>query len=339
MRLPYCSRKPLFSLLLIMALSLSGGAHAAQDAAFSQEASLQEIRETISQNNYEFEVGSNPVFDKNPQELEQFLGRRMPRASKLMAIGQEQWFEYGGNWGDIPASFDLRAVNGKSYIGPIQDQGDCGSCYAFAAAAAAEGVYNIASQRSDENTADFSESFIAWHLGSLAPYASHFGGCDDADYTYSEVEALTQEGIVTEKAFPYVLEDPGVYEHAGDAPVVFDTWGRVPSGDINAIKAAILTYGAVVAAVYAGPAFLAYQSGIYEDDNTDCNAVPAYYAPTNHAVALVGWNDNGDAESKGIGFSVIAGARGGAKTDTCVSSTVRPGWPVPWLFWLLRTGR
>ncbi|ACL03084.1 peptidase C1A papain [Desulfatibacillum aliphaticivorans] len=299
MRLQDFSRYLIIAVFSAIGLFISSSALAADDASSAQEAELQEIRESITQNNYGFQVGPNPVFNKDPEELEQLLGRRATRLTRLMAIGQEVWFEFGGDWDAIPSSFDLRDVGGKSFIGPIKDQGDCGSCYAFAAAGAAEGVYNTASQRSGSDVADFSESYIAWHLGGIEPYASHFGGCDDADYTYSEVEALTQEGIVQESDFPYVMEDPGIYQHAGDAPVVFESWGRVPSGDVEAIKAAILTYGAVVAAVYAGPAFLAYQSGIYEDGNTQCDASPEYYAPTNHAVVLVGWNDNGDAENNG----------------------------------------
>ncbi|MFO7971345.1 MAG: hypothetical protein R6U40_06320 [Desulfobacterales bacterium] len=31
-----------------------------------------------------------------------------------------------------PSSFDLRDINGHSYIGPVRDLGDCGSCYSSA---------------------------------------------------------------------------------------------------------------------------------------------------------------------------------------------------------------
>lgn len=54
-----------------------------------------------------------------------------------------------------------------------------------------------------------------------------------------------------------------------------------------------MTYGVVVAAVEAGSAFEAYSGGIYQDSNITCSSNPCYYTPTNHIIALVGWNDNG----------------------------------------------
>ncbi len=52
-----------------------------------------------------------------------------------------------------------------------------------------------------------------------------------------------------------------------------------------------MTYGVIDVAVYAGSAFQGYSGGIYQDTNTSCSATPCDYTPTNHAVALVGWND------------------------------------------------
>jgi len=54
-----------------------------------------------------------------------------------------------------------------------------------------------------------------------------------------------------------------------------------------------MTYGVVDAAVYVGSAFAAYSRGIYQDLNTSCDSSPCYNAITNHAIAIVGWNDNG----------------------------------------------
>jgi len=64
----------------------------------------------------------------------------------------------------LPASYDLRNLDGHSYIGPVREQGNAGTCYAFAAIAVAESTYNRATGRYDDAVADFSESFISWSL-------------------------------------------------------------------------------------------------------------------------------------------------------------------------------
>ena len=108
----------------------------------------------------------------------------------------------------LPATFDWRNYNGHSYIGPVRNQGTCGSCYAFGASAAAEGVYNYANGLYDTACADFSESFIIWCLSRISPYNSHFFGCGGADYDYMELEALVQEGTINESYFPYTYPIP-----------------------------------------------------------------------------------------------------------------------------------
>ena len=189
----------------------------------------------------------------------------------------------------LPTTFDWRNVDGHTYIGPIRNQSTCGSCYAFAAAASAEGTYNWATGNYDDNCADFSESFIIWCLGRLPEYYYHFYGCDGADYDYYELEALTVEGICNESDYPYTVSDPGECTHWDDPRIVFSSWDRIPCNDIDAIKTAIMTYGVIDAAVLATSDFSAYSGGIYSDSNTSCYSSPCYYTPTNHAIALVGW--------------------------------------------------
>ncbi len=192
---------------------------------------------------------------------------------------------------DLPEKFDWRKYNGHAYIGDIRNQGDCGSCYSFAACAAAEGTYNYALGLYDGNCADFSESYIIWCLGRFPAYSDHFFGCDGGDYDYYEPTALCTEGVGLESDFPYQETDPGSCTHWGDQTVAFQEWHRITCGDIAAIKTAIMTYGVVDAAVYVEAAFQAYSGGVYEDTNTSCSDSPCYYTPTNHAISLVGWDD------------------------------------------------
>ena len=190
----------------------------------------------------------------------------------------------------LPSSFDWRDVGGLSYIGAIRDQGSCGSCYSFGAAAAAEGAFNYALGRTGSSCVNFSEAYIAWCLGTYGAYSDHFSGCDGADYEYQELEALTVEGICGENQMPYNSgSDPGSCTYSGTT-TVFEAWYRVPSGDIDAIKTAIMTYGVVDAAVLTDNAFMNYDTGVYDNNNNDCNS--GYYETTDHAISLVGWDDN-----------------------------------------------
>ena len=187
----------------------------------------------------------------------------------------------------LPANFDWRDHNGHSYIGPVKNQGSCGACYAYAATASAEGVYNVANKKFDAKTIDLSEDFIAWCLGKYGPYSNHFSGCDGADYSYSELTALTKEGITDEQHYPTINRDPGSCTHRNDPVVKFHSWGRLASNDDEAIKAAIQTYGVIDVAVYVTRDFQNYNGGVFEDTQTDCPS--GAYTTTNHAVSLVGW--------------------------------------------------
>lgn len=187
----------------------------------------------------------------------------------------------------LPDSFDWRDYNGHTYIGPVRDQGDCGSCYSFGAAAAAEGTYNVAAGLFDGSCIDFSEAFIAWCLSALPEYGSHFGGCDGADYEYAEIDALVNYGICEESDYPYTITPPDCCEHWNDVSIKFNQWHRVSCGNIDGIKAAIMNLGVVDAAVYVTNDFSNYSGGVFSDTQTSCPDCED--TETNHAIALVGW--------------------------------------------------
>ncbi len=190
----------------------------------------------------------------------------------------------------LPSSFDWRNFNGNNYVNPIRNQGSCGSCYAFAAVACAEGVYNAATNSYGDYRKSFSESFIMWCLGRLQEYNGHFYGCDGADWDYMELGALVSFGGCLRSSFPYTIVDPNSCTHWNDPRYQFSSWGRVACNDIEGIKAAIMTYGTVDAAVYVINNFNNYTNGIYSDDNTGCDEMNCAYTYTNHGIALVGWS-------------------------------------------------
>jgi uncharacterized protein with beta-barrel porin domain len=197
-----------------------------------------------------------------------------------------------------------------SYIGPVKDQSPLGSCYSFAATATAESTYNKAQADYDGNPVSLSESFIIWSLSQK--YDGFYGG-DGASYDYDELQAMVDYGDCTEAEFPYTSDAASIQAYENDtnreldyhwdAPRIrFSGWHRLPTNDIETIKRAIHTFGAVDAAVYVTDEFMDYTNGIFSDNATTAANPLEYFTPTNHAISLVGWDDNSTGEGKGAWF-------------------------------------
>ena len=284
----------------------------AQDKiAFGPDDNLDQIREKIKKNNYSFTVKDNWVYRLPPDQKANMFKKRMapPANQRKIVPNTDTLLRAVANTKAAAASFDWRSYNGHSYIGAVRDQGDLGACFAFGACAAAESTYNFKNGLYDANCVDFSESYIIWTLASVSPYSDHFSAAGGADYDYYELYALKLagppegatgiEGVCSEANFPYTTTQPGqavINASKNFSRVTFTSWGRVFPADIanttEQIKTAITTYGCVDVAVYVDNAFSAYNSGVYEDSNTTPDATPYYYTTSNHAVALVGWDDN-----------------------------------------------
>ena len=289
---PICRRiVTLISLGLSLILFVSSVVNAeTEKVSFLPDDSIAQIQAKIVVNGYGFTVAPNWV-TRLPWEERQKLLSRHPSQYPTYRTGSS--FEEGPlvvrSAEALPTAFDWRDYQGHSYIGPIRDQGGCGSCYAFGACAAAEGVYNFAMNRYDGDCLDLSEAFLAFCLDQ---YYAGYSGCSGSSYDYEELDALVERGVCLETAYPYTPVDQGCVSGSEAAPrAKFDSWHRIPCGDVLAIKSALMIYGVLDAAVYVTSAFQAYESGIFVDYNTECSYDPCYYTATNHCIALIGWQD------------------------------------------------
>jgi C1A family cysteine protease/predicted secreted protein len=162
----------------------------------------------------------------------------------------------------------------------VKDQGDCGSCWAFGTVGPLES--NIKTQDGIEK--DLSEQYL---LSCNTDAWSCRGGWWAHDYHWNK-PSEPEAGAVYETAFPYVARDdpckPSLTHHEK-----IDSWTYVGPEEgvpsVAAIKQAILDHGPVSVAVCVGPSFESYSSGVFET-NEYCNG------DVNHAVVLVGWDDN-----------------------------------------------
>jgi C1A family cysteine protease len=173
----------------------------------------------------------------------------------------------------FPASYDLRTT-GK--LTPVKDQGNCGSCWAFATYGAAE------SQLLPGESADFSEE----HLNDWSGF--DIGACYGGNAAMSIAYMSRWAGPVAEASDPYTAgasskidQSKPVIKHLESALTIADRAGSLDNGGI---KSAIMTYGGVMTTMRWD------SSGWNGTTNSYYLPVPGSYA--NHAVTIVGWDDS-----------------------------------------------
>jgi C1A family cysteine protease len=186
--------------------------------------------------------------------------------------------------GDLPDSFDWRdEIEGG--LPPVRNQGSCGSCWAFGTIASLE--CNIKIKDGDE--VDLSEQ---WLVSCNQDGYSCGGGwwCHDYFMENGKTDPCGDSGAVLEEDFPYSATDEPCdcpYPHE----YFIEDWAYVgdPNGvaEVDEIKQAIYDYGVVSVAVCVNNAFRDYENGVFSGPS--CTSM-------NHAVSLVGWDDNQGTE-------------------------------------------
>lgn len=241
--------------LLVM---VAGGTLAAD------EPDLQAIRRDIERFGWSFEVDDTFTRSLTPEQRANLRGYSPPADYQKILDRNLKIFPVDK---DLPSNLDWRNLDG---VTPVKSQGDCGSCWAFAATAELESYLKIYY----DVEMDLSEQQVV----SCNPYGA---GCDGG-WANAAYFVFQQTGAVTENCMPYLGLDPpqascdeDFYKKYG----YITGWHSV-SNNVDQIKAA-LQYGPLCTAVDASDEFEAYSSGCYD--------VPGGW--TNHLVLIVGYDD------------------------------------------------
>jgi C1A family cysteine protease len=181
------------------------------------------------------------------------------------------------NLGALPSSFNWCDQGGCT---PIKNQGLCGGCWAFSAVATLESAIKI----NDGDTVDLSEQYL---ISCNAENWGCQGGLWAHDYHMEKkVSGQSEAGAVLENDYPYTGQDgycsqdyPKAYKIDDWAFVCGSQWCTPTTAQI---KQAIYDHGTVSVAVCANDAMTNYSGGIF---TSGCSEL-------NHAVNLVGWNDD-----------------------------------------------
>lgn len=229
---------------------------------------IEQIRQMIKQQGLHWIAGENSVTALSPEERQNLLGLRIPEEVK-------QRFEELNRWAqenppvllDTEDIFDWRDLNG---VTPVTDQLNCGSCWDFAATAAFESAVLIATG----DTLDLSEQqVLSCNTG---------GGSCNGGWMEDAYNLFMSFGAVGEDCMPYQADDtvPCTQDQCDVLATQLD-YVDIPY-NVEFIKNALLS-GPMSTTLTVYNDFYSYNGGCYEHADTE---------PLNHAVLIVGWDDN-----------------------------------------------
>jgi len=176
---------------------------------------------------------------------------------------------------DLPSAFDWRE---KGAVNPVQNQGSCGSCWAFSTVANIEGAGFVSSNK-----------LVKLSEQELVDCDTKTGdkGCSGGLPSNAFKDMIQNKiGLESETAYPYAGRDGSCRAVSSDEQVFISGWQKI-SSDEDQMAAALLKYGPLSIGLNAGP-MQWYHGGIANPWNVLCSP-----KAIDHGVAIVGFGTEG----------------------------------------------
>jgi len=228
------------------------------------------LHNAVIDNNYTMAV--NKFSDLSPDEFKQRFARG------FLPLGSYGCKSFTSTATGAPDSIDWRA---KNVVNAVRDQGQCGSCWAFATTANAESVWAI----NKGQLLDLSEQYLV----DCASGAGYFNmGCNGGQMD-SAFKYMINNGQCAESSYPYtsgVTKTAGTCHSCALPETRFTSCSDVQTKDQVSLKGAVFKQPVVVAIEADTRYFQSYSTGILTEASCGTSL--------DHAVEIVGYGvDNG----------------------------------------------
>ena len=242
---------------------------------------------------------TNPTYISNTAEEYNDL-YQTDRISLNLGSDDYEMIQYKSSYtGSLPSKYDLRTAGG---VTPVKDQGQSGNCWSFATMATLESAILKATGKSiilsEGNLKNLANKYsdIGWD------YETNNGGMYPFVY-----------GYLTSWAGPVLASLDPTDDWDVIAPIINCVvhvqnilfLQRTSFTDNNAIKKAIMDYGAVCSEIYWSSSYLNGNNYYYNGDEG-----------RNHAISVVGWDDTKTISgAPGTGAWIIKNSYGSHRGD------------------------
>ncbi|CAL1393226.1 unnamed protein product [Linum trigynum] len=215
-----------------------------------------------------YKLGTNQFADLTNEE---FRATRN-RFKGHMCSAQQGPFRYE-NVTAVPTTMDWRK---KGAVTPIKDQGQCGSCWAFSAVGAMEGI----TQLSTGKLVSLSEQELV-DCDTKGDDQGCSGGLMDDAFKF----IIKNKGLTTESNYPYSAADGSCSaSKEGNHAATIKGYEDVPANSESALLKAVASQPISVAIDAGDSSFQLYESGIFTGE---CGT------ELDHGVTAVGYGESG----------------------------------------------
>jgi len=217
-----------------------------------------------------YKIGITKFFDMTPQEFRRiYLNLKISILDLIKAKGAvyQISLEYAR------AEFDWRK---HGAVGPVKDQGSCGSCWAFSSVANLEGIFYIKNK-----------SEIILSEQQLVDCDKVDSGCNGG-LMENAFKYVAEHGLALASDYRYTGKSGSCKQDHTKAAIYVKGHHFAPDHDEENIKKMLVETGPLAIAINADKLQF-YEGGIIDDDANDCDP-----QGLNHGVAIVGYGtENG----------------------------------------------